>query len=175
MNTQQTSPGQASGNPVFFYSPEQLASLGQRLGGAFIDAFLQLVTAVPILGKTVLAGVTDASQITTAMVVQANLVHLVVYLALHGYWLHTNGQTIGKLLVGSKIRFIDGRKPSLLHIVIMRTIVPGLLGLIPRFGIWLMAAGTALIFRSDRRALHDHIAGTVVVKADVPDPAPQHH
>jgi len=153
------------------YRPEQLASLGQRLAGAFIDGFLQLATAVPILSKTVLAGITEPAQITTGLIIQGNLVHLAVYLGLHGYLLHKNGQTVGKFLVGSKIRFVDGRKPSLLHIIVMRTFVPGLLGLIPRFGVFLVAAGTALILKPDRRALHDHIAGTVVVKAETPDPA----
>ncbi len=153
------------------YEPEQLASLGQRLAGAFIDGFLQLATAVPILSQTVLAGITSPAEITTAIIIQANLIHLTVYLGLHGYLLHKNGQTVGKLLAGSKIRFVDGRKPSLLHILVMRTFVPGLLGMVPRVGLWLVTAGTALILRPDRRALHDHIAGTVVVKADTPDPA----
>ncbi len=152
------------------YQPEQLATLGQRLAGAFIDGFLQLATAVPIISRTVLADVTQVSEITTAMVVQVNIIHILVYLGLHGYLLHNNGQTIGKFLAGSKIRFIDGRKPSLIHIVVMRTLVPGLLGLVPRVGLALVTAGAALVLRPDRRALHDHIAGTVVVKADVPDP-----
>jgi uncharacterized RDD family membrane protein YckC len=156
---------------LFAYAPDQLASLGQRLGGAFIDGFLQLATAVPILNKTVLAGVTTTSEVTGAMIVQGNLIHLLVYLGLHGYLLHRNGQTIGKFLVGSKIRFIDGRKPSLTHIMVMRTLVPGLLGWIPRIGLLLVTAGTALLLKPDRRALHDHIAGTVVVRAETPDPA----
>ena len=158
-----------STSPSHAYEPAQLASLGQRLGGAFIDTFLQLIIAVPVLNATVLAGVTTVGEVTTSMVIQANIIHLLTYLALHGYLLHTNGQSIGKFLVGSKIRFIDGRKPSLLHIVVMRMLAPGLLGLVPRLGVALMLAGTALVLKPDRRALHDHIAGTVVVKADTPD------
>jgi uncharacterized RDD family membrane protein YckC len=88
------------------------------------------------------------------------LVLQLVYLALHQ-------QTLGKRALGLRILRRDGRCASGGRAIVLRTFVPHLIGLLTS----LVALGPVLglidclcIFRSDRRCIHDMIAGTIVVK-----------
>ncbi len=49
--------------------------------------------------------------------------------------------------------------------VLVRMVLNGALGLIPFYSL----VDALFIFRSDRRCIHDLIAGTVVVKSGVPE------
>ncbi|MBI4425449.1 MAG: RDD family protein [Elusimicrobia bacterium] len=86
-------------------------------------------------------------------------------LALSGYQFYlltTKGQTIGKRLF--KIRIVKAdtlENGGFVTNVLLRSIVNGLLWFIPVY----MVADSLLIFRQDRRCIHDILAGTIVVKA----------
>jgi uncharacterized RDD family membrane protein YckC len=94
-------------------------------------------------------------------------------LGVAGYQLYlcaSTGQSIGKRRMGIRVVLEDGEPASLFHILLLRNLIPGLMGyllglLVP--GI-LLLVDALFILRADRRCLHDLIAGTKVVKV------PQH-
>lgn len=79
--------------------------------------------------------------------------------------LHRSGQTIGKRLVGIRIVRSDGSRAGLARIFFLRMLVPGILGAIPLVGPFISLIGILMIFGSEQRCMHDHIADTVVVDA----------
>jgi uncharacterized RDD family membrane protein YckC len=81
--------------------------------------------------------------------------------------LSIRGQTVGKKLCGVRIvRFADGGQAGFVRAWLLRSLVVSIIAQIPYIGAVFAVADICFIFRSDRRCLHDHIAGTVVVKAD---------
>lgn len=86
------------------------------------------------------------------------------FLALNGYLLAKNGQTIGKLVTNTKI--VDAGTGELVpfwRLLVLRYVLPGLAPLAPIVGPLLPLVDVAFIFRRDRRCIHDLIAGTRVV------------
>jgi uncharacterized RDD family membrane protein YckC len=85
--------------------------------------------------------------------------------AVNGYLWTTRAQSIGKLAMGIKIVTLDGRNADFARIVFRRFLPTSLVALIPFVGGILALADALAIFRNDRRCIHDHIAGTRVVRA----------
>jgi uncharacterized RDD family membrane protein YckC len=81
------------------------------------------------------------------------------------YLLSTRGQTLGKKWMGIKIVKLDGSNPGFVGAVLLRAFVNGLIGAIPYLGMVYSLVDILMIFREDRRCVHDMIAGTRVVKA----------
>ncbi len=78
--------------------------------------------------------------------------------------LTVRGQTLGKLLLGIQIvRFSDDSRAGFLKAVLLRSLLFVLIGFLPHIGPFLLIADVLLIFRADRRCLHDFIADTRVV------------
>jgi uncharacterized RDD family membrane protein YckC len=78
------------------------------------------------------------------------------------YLLHTEGQTIGKRAANIRIVEVDsGENGGFVRNFLLREFVNGLLAFIPFYAI----VDILFIFRDDQRCIHDHIAGTKVVKA----------
>ena len=90
--------------------------------------------------------------------------------ALLGYqvWLlSAQGQTIGKRCMGLRIvRVKDLSNGGFITNVLLRGGVSALINIVPVVGTLYSLADPLFIFREDRRCLHDHIAGTCVIKAD---------
>ena len=87
-----------------------------------------------------------------------------VFLIAHSWLLATRGQTVGKLLMGTKIVRLDGQKPSLLRLLGLRYAPFWAATYIPTAGGWISLINYLFIFRENRRCLHDLLAGTKVVK-----------
>jgi uncharacterized RDD family membrane protein YckC len=111
-----------------------------------------------------------AVEVTTAMgtglvvLAAGSMVLVVVQISL----LVMRGQTIGKSLCNVRIvRVGTGELPGFLRAVVLRSWVPGFLGAVPCLGPVFSLANILFILRPDRRCLHDHLAGTVVVWARV--------
>lgn len=75
------------------------------------------------------------------------------------------GQSIGKRWTGLRIERPDGTPPGFWRGVVLRSWVAELLD--TACGVFLLIDG-AMLLRPDRRAVHDHLAGTRVVWADAP-------
>lgn len=153
-------------------APEiEQASRLTRLGSALLENFIFGICAVPII----LSGVFDDSNIS-AQPKEVNMVMVgisgILILALAIYqlvMLATRGQSIGKRLVGIRIvTHPDGANPGGVKTILLRGVVPGIIGAIPLLGGIFSLADVLSIFREDRRCLHDLIAGTQVVKGQPP-------
>jgi len=113
----------------------ELAGRGSRFGAAFVDGLVQFIVSIVIL------------------------------LVLQGYLLATQGQTIGKKLLGIRIVRSDGSKVDAARVIGLRYALIWALAVIPVVG-WVFGLVDALmIFRNSRKCLHDNIADTIVIKA----------
>ena len=73
------------------------------------------------------------------------------------------GQTLGKLLLGIHIvRAADGSRAGFLKAVVLREVIFFVIGGIQYLGPVLSLGNVLMIFRKDRRCLHDLVAETVV-------------
>lgn len=83
-------------------------------------------------------------------------------------WMLTmRGQTVGKWLLGIRIVLVETEeKAGFLRAVVLRGFVPGMIGSIPYVGAAFTLLNILFILRPDRRCLHDHIAGTKVIKVE---------
>jgi uncharacterized RDD family membrane protein YckC len=146
-----------------------LASLGRRFGGHLIDQALALIAG--ILLSHVCARITGQAR-TLPMVTACTLAASTVNWAL----VVSRGQTVGKILVRTRIALLDGANPGFFHGVVLRVwpwtliqVLPVLVGPVLQLralvsiaffvdALWIFAGGT-------RRCVHDHLAGTWVVDA----------
>ena len=140
------------------------ASRGSRLLAAMLDGVATMLVVIPVMYSIGLFERADdfGGQVT------AFLLGFISVIIIHGYLLHTRGQSIGKAIVGIQIVGLDGRRVSLAQIIFRRYLPIQLASLIPGVGSVLTLLDTVWIFREDRRCIHDHLAGTMVVKY-VPD------
>jgi uncharacterized RDD family membrane protein YckC len=143
----------------------QLAGRGVRLVAVIIDGLLSGLVFWVIALLTPFNIFDPAQQSLMRVFVQNILAGFAIFLILHGWLLHTRGQTIAKALFKIKVVRSDGSKASLLRLAGLRYFATSLLALVPLIG-WLYALVDALmIFRDSRKCLHDNIADTIVVRA----------
>lgn len=136
------------------------ASRKDRWWAAVIDMVLQVLASLPFVWYM---GLETFKNPTPQLALANSANALLVYLVLHGYLLHKYGQTIGKAEYGMRIEMLNGDKASLQHIVLWRYLPIIVLSFVPLIGQFVAGCiNPLLIFRKDRRCLHDHIAGTQV-------------
>ncbi|WP_349408861.1 RDD family protein [Pseudalkalibacillus sp. SCS-8] len=90
------------------------------------------------------------------------------------YWLVipviTRGYTIGKWMAGIRIEMRKGNPPGYFCMFLRYAVVP-FFYVISFGGLLLLSCGM-MVLRTDRKSLHDVVAGTVVVKGSVPKYVP---
>jgi len=153
------------------FEERMLASRLSRLGAAFIDG---LVMMAPVFLVFFAAGtslipmsVEDAeniSQRTWLFETLTSIATVGVFLAINGYWLATQGQTVGKKLAGIKIVSRENTLVPFGRLIIRRYLLFWIAALIP-FVNFLGLINVLFIFRKNRRCLHDDLADTMVVRA----------
>lgn len=152
--------------PVPVYTGE-LASRGLRLIASIVDGVISTLVTVPLTffsgyWDAALAG--DPDTFGSGLAIAA--VAFVAFVAINGTWLAKHGQTVGKRVIGIRIVNVsDDRVPKLATLLGRRYGVMWLVSLIPSVGVVVSLVDDLLIFRGDRRCLHDLIAGTKVVMA----------
>jgi uncharacterized RDD family membrane protein YckC len=145
----------------------QLAGRGTRFGAVIIDTII-LMGLFWVIGKVtplnVFAPEMAAADIGTKLAVQA--ASLALFTALHGYLLVKRGQTIGKMFLGIRIVRPDGSAASLGRILGLRYGVGYLISVL-HFSVLMIYSlvDCLIIFRANRRCLHDLIADTIVIRA----------
>ena len=147
--------------------PGVLAGRWIRLGATMIDA------VVAALAFGLIALVTPfnifqppATSSGIWMLMLQNLViGFIIFLLIHGYLLATQGQTIGKKLLGLRILRSNGERASLARLLGLRTFLGWILVMIPFAGAIYALVDSLLIFRESHQCVHDNIADTIVVKA----------
>ncbi|MBU0551875.1 RDD family protein [Myxococcota bacterium] len=137
------------------------APRGKRFGGAFLDGIFGLVAG--LVGLFIFGGVLGFDS-------EENLafgfyILLLPFSILQMFLIATRGQSLGKMVVGTRIVMVDGRDVGFLHGVVLRSWIVGALGFIPILGPIISFIDPLFIFGEDHRCMHDHIAGTRVVEA----------
>jgi uncharacterized RDD family membrane protein YckC len=142
------------------------ASRGIRLGAAILDIVIFTIAYLPLMisiSSNPMA-IMDPATFMSAM----GLLTIAAYLVLIGItivFVHRNGQTIGKKLVGIKVVRSDGSRASLGRIFWLRNFVNGLPSLVPILGGVYVLVDHLFIFGDKRQCVHDKIADTIVVTA----------
>jgi uncharacterized RDD family membrane protein YckC len=142
-----------------------LADRGTRFVAAFLDGIIGMVIGIPLL--FVLGEwdyVMKGQQPPFRLVITGGVLGILGFLLIHGYFLKTNGQTVGKKAQGIRIANLDDTVPSFGRVIGMRYLPIWIVSFIPVVGMFLPTLDILFIFRGDRRCIHDLIAGTKVVK-----------
>lgn len=143
-----------------------LASRRKRLDGALIDLLICTAIILPIMFATGASqGAFLGRQTTIDRQAIFFVIGCVVFLILNGYLLFNKGQTIGKVVVKTRIADLNGNVPNFGKILIQRYLILGLLGQIPILGGLIGLVDALFIFGGKRRCLHDYLAGTQVINA----------
>jgi len=143
-----------------------LAGRGTRLGAVIIDGIavgllcwvVSMVTPWNVFRPDLTQGLMRVMVINT-------VIGCVAFAVLNTYLLATQGQTLGKRLLGLRIVRPDGERASLLRLLGARYGLGYVLGMVPYVGSFYGLIDVLLIFRESRCCLHDNIADTIVVKA----------
>lgn len=152
-----------------------LAGRGARLGAFLLDYVVLQICLIPFfiaVGPNAfsLAGY-DAQQIQHLVQVMLlgslSGVTLAVMTIVQVLLLSLRGQTIGKFIVRVRIvRYPDAAPAGFVRAFLLRLAVMwAVYMLLPLFGVLVLFLDLGFIFRADRRRLHDHLAGTMVVRA----------
>jgi uncharacterized RDD family membrane protein YckC len=179
-------PPAAELNPVPVPKPVSplgpLASRGARLGGSIVDGLVFLAAALPLYFDAGLQAVGAERQahpwnpfiVYTAHGRWGHVTGVLILAQLAVQWtlLYRRGQTVGKIVAGTRVVRLDGSRASFARIIVLRTWVPFVIGLMGKVGPWVGLADILFIFRASRRCLHDEIAGTKVVPVTAPPQPP---
>jgi uncharacterized RDD family membrane protein YckC len=170
MNTQDHNPYEA---PTSFAEQKptsggqtELASRLSRLGARIVDIIISLVISIPVMFSTGYLQRAAQQQVGIGEMAMYGAGGFVAFLLLHGYFLATRGQTIGKMLVGVRIVDYDtGQLLSLVKLVGLRDLPIAIVAMIPCIGGIVALVDILMIFGNEQRCLHDLIARTKVVNA----------
>jgi len=146
-----------------------LASRGARFAAWLLDGIVQTVAAISLFLVPGFIDVMLDEEPATDFALGSILLALLLPL---GFWifqmylLTRDGQTLGKKILG--IRVVDhqaGTNPGFARVVLMRTVLPGVIDACVKI-FWLIDG--LFIFGAEKRCVHDHMAGTKVVRKDAP-------
>jgi len=137
-----------------------LASRWLRLGAAVLDTLM--VFALGVLAAIVL----PATQQNQSMMIAFGgllAVAAIALLVVNIVGIYRSGQTLGKRLLGIRVVRSNGERVDFARYMFLRWMAMGLLGAIPLLGPFITLLDMALIFRDDRKCLHDDFADTIVI------------
>lgn len=143
---------------------EPLASRSRRLLGALIDglALGLLFTALIFATGTASQLLASGERPTLMQITAWMLAGEILFLCLHGWLLFKHQQTLGKWLLDMKIVGMEQDPVPFARLLLLRYLPFHLLGQLPLLGM-LVVLDPLLIFRRDRRCIHDWLAGTRVI------------
>jgi len=144
------------------------AGRGERLGAAVIDGLIPCIIVVPMLVGVGfdLAGIRNNSMAPSTLIgIAIGCIGLLAWIGITIYFVHRNGQTIAKRLLGIKVVRSDGSPASLGRIFWLRNVVNGIPSAIPVVGSIYGLVDHLFIFGAKQQCIHDLIADTIVVKA----------
>ncbi|HIC35962.1 MAG TPA: RDD family protein [Gammaproteobacteria bacterium] len=157
-----TTPSEEAGTP----SGPELAGRGRRLGAYLIDSIIAgiVLAVVAYLNLGISFADITRDPMTQQMPIAGSIGFLVIFMAINSYLLVTKGQTLGKRMLG--IRIVDAVSngaATAVKLLGLRYVLVLLVMAIPMIGQALGLIDVLFIFRSDRRCVHDLLAGTKVV------------
>jgi uncharacterized RDD family membrane protein YckC len=144
----------------------ELARKGARLGAQILDGILSLIIMLPI---AYLLGIfeywSNEQEPPYLLTLISGVISIAIFIAINWKLLTQNAQTFGKFVLNLKIVNIDGSKPSIQQLLFKRFSIYWGLNYVPVVGGLINTVNILLIFRKDRRCLHDHVAGTKVINS----------
>jgi uncharacterized RDD family membrane protein YckC len=148
-----------------------LAALSQRLSAHLLDMVLYLAAAIPggalggILGSSFASARTaDPNDGIAAFAAAFAGLSFLAFFAYQSSLVARSGQSLGKRWTHIRIVLENGEAPGFWKGVVLRSLLFGLLRVIPLVGPVSGMVDTLRIFGADRRCLHDRVAGTRVVQ-----------
>lgn len=146
----------------------ELARRWSRWLSAFLENLIFGLCAVPLVLSGIFDESSNASEVNIYLAALSGLLFLVLGI-FQLVMLATRGQSIGKRLLGMRIvTHPDGQNPGGVKTILLRGVVPAVIGMIPVLGPLFSLVNVCFIFREDRRCIHDLIAGTQVVNGQPP-------
>lgn len=151
-----------------------LASRWSRIGAALIDTLILMAVLLPLAYvMSSYTGVVEFSEsaFTNAVLTELAFQFLFCLSALGAYclvnWkqLDKTGQTIGKKVLKIKVVDSNGQPSPVKKLVFLRYGLMLLISYIPLLGALITLTDLLMMLGSEKRALHDRIANTIVVKA----------
>jgi len=139
----------------------RLASRASRFYAALVD--LALLAVALCVGAMLAAMIDGRKDKAIVWIYGLGLVFLAAQWTLLSY----SGQSIGKRWFGLRIVRCDSSRAGFFRVVVLRSWLFGVLGYVPSLGGVPWLVGPLFVFRSDRRCLHDVVAGTIVVSHSV--------
>ncbi|MEP7099651.1 MAG: RDD family protein [Burkholderiales bacterium] len=145
----------------------ELGGRGARLGASIIDTLIQLAVYYA-LAFTVFSALMPTSTSTGSIVGRFALqliASFALFILVQGYLLATQGQTIGKKLLGLRIVRSNGERASVVRLIGLRYFLGWIIAVIPVVGMVYALVDCLMIFRESHQCIHDNIADTMVIKA----------
>ncbi len=141
------------------------AERGTRLAARLVDGVIYVVVGGLVAGGFMTSTSEGGLSALGLAAGVAGAFGAFALLVLNVLWLKEYGQTAGKRLLGIAIVRSDGTQATLGRLLGLRWFVMTLISYIPGVGTLISLLNPLLIFREDRKCLHDHIADTIVVRA----------
>jgi uncharacterized RDD family membrane protein YckC len=142
----------------------ELAGRGARFAAVMIDGIISSAILFPAMYLAGTWGRLTTLQISMLETMLWAVGGLVLYVLLHGRLLRLHGQTLGKRMVGIQaVSVVNGDVIPLQKMVVTRILPVHVLANLPPPLNYLTLIDALMIFRKDRRCLHDMLAGTRVV------------
>jgi uncharacterized RDD family membrane protein YckC len=169
--------------PAPMYASETPALIGGRRYGGFWIRFLarfidglilmipSIVVIVLVVGtsffESIFSGDISSIMQTAPLFLVAGLINAAMYAAYDSFSTSTYGGTPGKLVLGLRVILLDGSMLNLQQALIRHLIFAAgsIIGaVIPFAALWYCADNIPAAFDLEKRALHDRIVKTLVVK-----------
>lgn len=161
--------------PALPIEDSTLADRGARLLAVLIDQVFVFIVCLPGIGllfSVILQAMLNDGEmddVSPARRLAGGLlifVGLIIVATIQIWMLSTRGQTLGKRLMSIRVVLLaNNANPGFVGAVLMRVVIPMILGAVPVVGAIFSLVDVCFIFRDDRRCVHDLIAGTKVIKA----------
>lgn len=135
-----------------------------RLGAVLLDTVIVVVPVI-ILAVVMPSFWVNGDSSSFPMVMGAIGLAWIGFAIYQLVMLYRHGQTLGKKILGIKIVRSDGSRAGLRRIVLLRYLVPGIIGAIPYVGFIFSLIDPLFIFGDEKRCVHDLMADTIVVDA----------
>ncbi len=141
-----------------------LASRWSRMFASILDTFVIMIVLVPVMYLTgAFDGIAKGVEPSLGYNLAVGSLGLLVFVIANGKLLISNGQTIGKKILGIKIVDLDGGVPDLSKHLLKRYAVYFIPGQVPIAGQIFSIVNIIFIFGKQKRCVHDYAAGTKVV------------
>jgi uncharacterized RDD family membrane protein YckC len=142
----------------------ELATRWNRLWAALVDGLTIIPIIVAVMYFT--GGFDDLAEGIEPSITYnlfLSLISIVIFIAIHGKFMISAGQTLGKKALGIKMVTMDNQHVDISNLV-KRYGFSWFVSLIPVVGQIISLVNILFIFTKSKRCLHDHVGNTKVVR-----------